>query len=93
MNHLQTPFRITFEQVPNSIAVAYVYYREQTGGSTPPRTRRISHDVNVDFDQEGSVLGIELIGVDEASVATAREFAESHGLAFPRDLAGNLVAA
>jgi hypothetical protein len=32
-------------------------------------------------------------GVDPESIATARKFAESHDLSFPRDIAGNLAAA
>ncbi len=53
---LQAAFRVTFEQVPNSIAIAYVYYRERPEGAPPPRTKRISPDVNVDFDHLGAVL-------------------------------------
>ncbi len=93
MKTLQAAFRVTFEQVPNSIAIAYLYYRARPERSSPPRTKRISQDVNVDFDDAGAVLGIEIVGVDAESIATARQFAESHELAFPRDIAGNLAAA
>jgi uncharacterized protein YuzE len=88
MKTLQAPIRVTFEQVPDSIAVAYVRYRERPEGAQPPKTKRISRDVNVDFDDQGSVLGVELVGVDAESLAVAARFANDHDLDFPRDLTG-----
>jgi hypothetical protein len=88
MKTLQAPIRVTFEQVPNSIAVAYVCYRKRPDGAQPPKTKRISPDVNVDFDDWGTVLGIELVGVDAESLAVAAQFANDHALDFPRDLSG-----
>jgi hypothetical protein len=84
------PIRVTFEQVPNSVAVAYVKYRKQHAGSPAPRTTQISPNVGVyvDFDHAGAVLGIELIGVDAESMAVAARFASDNELAFPRDLSG-----
>jgi hypothetical protein len=38
MKTLQALIRVTFEQVPNSIAVAYVCYRERPDGAQPPKT-------------------------------------------------------
>jgi len=90
MKTLHAPIRVTFEQVPNSIVVAYVCYRERPDGAQPPKTKRISPDVNVDFDDRGTVLGIELVGVDAESLAVAAQFANDHDhdLDFPRDLSG-----
>jgi hypothetical protein len=88
MKTLQAPIRITFEQIPGSIAVAYVRYRKRPDGAPAPKTRRISPDVNVDFDDIGVVLGIELVGVDSESLAVAAQFANDHDLDFPRDLSG-----
>jgi uncharacterized protein YuzE len=88
MKTLHGPIRVTFEQIPGSIAVAYVCYRKRLEGTAPPRTKRISPDVNVDYDDGGSVLGIELVGVDAESLAVAVQFANEHDLVFPRDLSG-----
>ena len=87
MKTLLAPSRITFEQLPNSIAVGYVRYNDPSM-KTRPRTKRISPDVNVDFDENGAVLGIELVGLDADSMAVAAGFAREHGLGFPRDLSG-----
>jgi hypothetical protein len=45
-------------------------------------------------DAGGTIVGIEILEIQlPGQIAIAREFAAAHGLAFPRDLAGNLVAA
>jgi hypothetical protein len=88
MKTLQAPIRVTFEQVPGSIAVAYVCYRKRPEGAQPPKTKRISPEVNADFDDRGAVLGIELVGVDTESLAFAAQCANDHELDFPRDLSG-----
>jgi uncharacterized protein YuzE len=81
---LKTPSCISFEQVDESLAVGYVRYRRLPPGSQP-RTESISSDVNVDFDEQGNVLGIEIIGVDVESIATAAGFAKGRGLDFPSE--------
>jgi uncharacterized protein YuzE len=88
-----TPTEITFERIPETnppLAVAYVTYRERPAGSPPARTERISSDVGVyvDFDADGNVLGIELIGVHAESMAVATRFASEQGFDFPTDLWG-----
>jgi hypothetical protein len=34
------------------------------------------------------LLGVEFLGLDEAAISEAREFAIEHELVFPRDLSG-----
>jgi hypothetical protein len=42
----------------------------------------------------GNIIGIEVLGISHPEqIAIAKEFAQAHDLAFPRDLAGALVAA
>jgi uncharacterized protein YuzE len=49
--------------------------------------------VAVDVDAAGAVLGIEILdAADPESLAIAARYASEHGLAFPRDLTGALVA-
>ena len=48
--------------------------------------------VAADLDADGQIIGIELLRIDESTVAQARAFAAKSGLAFPQNLAGNLVA-
>jgi hypothetical protein len=45
-------------------------------------------------DANGTIVGIEVLEIQlPEQIAIARKFADEHALAFPRDLAGNLVAA
>ena len=87
---MHVPLRVTYEDIPDTdppLAVAYVAYREK--GVPRVRTERISEAeeaVNLDFDDAGAVVGIELIGVDAANMAVAARFAHEHGLGFPREI-------
>jgi len=58
-------------------------------------TLDVWHDgrVAADLDDAGNVLGIEVLGFDDKTLAQARMFAEDRGLAFPQHLEGNLVTA
>lgn len=48
--------------------------------------------VAADLDANGAVIGIELLRLDDATIGQARLFAEKSCLAFPHNLAGNMVA-
>jgi hypothetical protein len=50
-------------------------------------------EIHADLEAKGNVVAIELLDLEPATIAAAREYARSHGLAFPRDLAGPSVAA
>jgi uncharacterized protein YuzE len=49
--------------------------------------------VAADVDASNEVLGIEILGFDDETLAQARRFADERGLAFPVNLRGALVAA
>jgi hypothetical protein len=49
--------------------------------------------VAADLDDAEQVVGIEVLGFDEETLARARSFAHEHGLAFPENLAGALSVA
>ena len=61
-------------------------YRALAPGAHVARTDRVSDDVNVDYDENGEVLGIELLSLDDEALADARAFAAAHGFAFPGNL-------
>jgi uncharacterized protein YuzE len=71
--------RIDFE-----VNAAYVSYADgEVAG-----TRDVWKDgwVAADTSADGSVLGIEVLGLDRDTLAQARRFAEANGLAFPAHL-------
>lgn len=80
MKTLLAMSRLTFELVPDSGPLAFIIYRENEGDDF--ETVRISDSVNVDL-AEGAVLAIEIIDVNEESIATAKQFAAEHGLSLP----------
>jgi hypothetical protein len=43
----------------------------------------VSDDVNVDFNADAEILGIELLAFDEEALGATRRFAEAHDLALP----------
>ncbi len=65
----------------------YVTYRHVPDGERA-RSKRISENVIADFSENGELLGVEFLGLDEAAISEAREFAIEHELVFPRDLSG-----
>ena len=75
-----------------AVRAAYVEYAPGPSAQTVDLNETVS--VAYDVDADGNVIGIEVLGIGRPEqIALAREFAQSHGLAFPRDLAGALVAA
>ena len=69
----------------------YVRYRSLPDGERA-RSTRISEDVVADYRENGELLGVELLALDDRAMAQARDFAAKHGLAFPRDFSGALVS-
>ena len=69
----------------------YVRYRSLPSGERA-RSERVGDTVVADYAENGEVLGVELLALDDDSVAQARAFAAVHGLAFPRDLHGAIGA-
>lgn len=75
-----------------SVRAAYVEYGTAASIETIDLTETGS--VAYDVDAGGNVVGIEILGFEHPErVELARKFAAGRDLAFPRDLAGNLVLA
>ena len=49
--------------------------------------------VAADLDDDGRVLGIEVLSFDDETLGHAKKYAQSQGLAFPAHLEGALVQA
>jgi hypothetical protein len=76
------------------LAVRAAYVEYAPGPSVQTVDLNETGSVAYDVDADGNVIGIEVLGIGRPEqIALAREFAQAHGLAFPRDLAGVLVAA
>lgn len=72
---------------------AYIRYREAGEIVGPTRDVIPSGSVAADMNASGDIVGLEVLDViDPTQVVAARDFARANGLAFPRDLAGVLVA-
>lgn len=79
-------------RVDLKVPAAYIKYSKNTSVET--REVLEGGAVAYDLDDAGTIVGLEVLWIDDsANVETARSFAEHNGLAFPRDLRGNLVAA
>jgi len=79
-------------QVDLEIPAAYIKYAD--GESVQTRDILDGGTVAYDVDAQGQVVGLEILWIDDpAHVEAAETFARDHGLAFPRNLAGNLTAA
>jgi uncharacterized protein YuzE len=73
------------------VPAAYVTYRRSRSVETLDIVE--GGAVAYDLDVEGAIVGVEILWIDAPeNVEAARAFAAQRGLAFPRDLGGNLVA-
>jgi uncharacterized protein YuzE len=74
------------------VRAAYVEYAPGPSVETIDLTETGS--VAYDVDASGKIIGIEVLEIQHpGQIEIARAFAETHDLAFPRDLSGALVAA
>jgi len=85
---MQKPISV---EVDLDVEAAYVRY----AAGDVAGTLDVWHDgrVAADLDDAGTVLGIEVLGLDEAVLSEAHRFALSRDLAFPTHLAASLVLA
>ncbi len=61
--------------------VVCLYLRYSYGNIVRPTTSLDDEgSVNVDYDAQGEIVGIEIIDVDDESVALATRFANEHNL-------------
>ena len=71
-------------RIDTEVTAAYVAYREVAPGESI-RNQRLSDEVIVDYNANGDILGLELLGFDDAALDIARNFAAAHGMEFPAD--------
>jgi hypothetical protein len=65
---------------------AYVAYRLLRSGERVAYTRDVNDVVKADFDVDLLMLGIQLLRLDNDTIAVAQRFAEQHNHVFPTDL-------
>jgi hypothetical protein len=63
-----------------------VAYRPLRSGECVAHTRHVNDVVKADFDVDLLMLGIQLLRLDDATIAVAQRFAEEHNHAIPSDL-------
>ena len=74
-----------------TVNAAYVTYSEHDSAQTVDLTE--TGGVACDVDAAGNIVGIEILSIRlPGQIETARRFAVSRGLTFPRDLTGALVS-
>lgn len=69
-----------------------ITYRRLPRGKFIDHDERIAPSVTAGIGPRGQVIGIELLDLEMPTLAAAREYAAAHGLGFPQNLAGVLVA-
>jgi hypothetical protein len=69
-----------------------ITYRHLALGERIDHDERIAASGSAGIDSTGNVVAIELLDLEPATIAAAREYAHSRGLAFPRNLTGLSVA-
>ena len=70
-----------------------IRYRHLKRGTLIDHDERVAASISVGVDQCGNIVAIELLSLEPSVLADARAYANSKGLAFPRDLAGLLATA
>lgn len=70
-----------------------ITYRHLGEGERVDRDERIVAGGSAGIDSQGNVVAFELLDLEPATIDAVRSYARARGLAFPRDLAGLLVAA
>jgi hypothetical protein len=69
-----------------------ITYRRLPRGKFIDHDERITPSVTAGIGPRGQVIGIELLDLEITTLAAAREYAAAHGLGFPQNLPGVLVA-
>lgn len=82
---MRQPLQVTVDYELTHPAT-YVYYAPRPLAKAPKSTR-IGHSVVVDVDRAtGELVGIELLDMEPATLAAARQAAREHGAEFPAHL-------
>ena len=69
-----------------------ITYRRLPRGKFIDHDERIAPGVTAGIGPGGQIIGIELLGLEAPTISAAREYAAAHGLGFPQNLPGLLVA-
>lgn len=69
-----------------------ITYRRLADDTFIDRDEHIARCVTAGIGPDGRVCGIELLDLEPPTLAAARDYAGTHGLAFPQNLPGMLVA-
>ena len=69
-----------------------ITYRRLPSGKFIDHDERIAPGVTAGIGPRGQVIGIELLDLETATLTAARDYAAAHGLGFPQNLPGLLVA-
>jgi hypothetical protein len=69
-----------------------ITYRRLPRGKFIDHDERIAPGVTAGIGPRGQVIGIELLGLEQPTLTAARDYAAAHGLGFPQNLPGLLVA-
>jgi hypothetical protein len=69
-----------------------ITYRRLPRGKFIDHDERIAPGVTAGIGPRGQVIGIELLGLEATTLTAARDYAAAHGLGFPQNLPGLLVA-
>jgi hypothetical protein len=65
-----------------------ITYRHLPDGSFIDHDERVAPGVTAGIGPNGQIFGIELLGLEGTTIAAARDYARTHGLAFPRHIEG-----
>jgi hypothetical protein len=69
-----------------------ITYRRLPSGKFIDHDERIAPGVTAGIGPRGQVIGIELLDLEASTLNAARDYAATHGLGFPQNLPGVLVA-
>jgi hypothetical protein len=80
---MQQPVSVSLDLTDET---GYVAYRLLRSGERVAYTRHVNDVVKADFDVDLLMLGIQLLRLDDETIAVAQRFAEEHNYAFPSGL-------
>jgi hypothetical protein len=76
---MKSPINATIDYEVGAASIPYRSFEPDES----TRMERVTFGVRVEFSVRGDLLGIELLALDDAALAVAREFATKNDLTFP----------
>jgi uncharacterized protein YuzE len=86
----RTPIAVEREPEHN---IAYLRYQEDVPGSTGQTVGYADHQVNVDFDEAGAIVGIEVLSLGAEELAALAEIAKAYELDLSPLIGGTIPSA